>query len=94
NAQISIPKKYYSFMKKFLYQFNSEMNNIRINKSLSNDKSFWVLSVKIRKKIVQDGIKESFFDPKHVGIYIKSKQVNLMLNDKNVIFIDMRNSYE
>ncbi|MCU4136867.1 rhodanese-related sulfurtransferase [Buchnera aphidicola (Sitobion miscanthi)] len=94
NAQISIPKKYYSFMKKFLYQFNSELNNIRINKSLSNDKSFWVLSVKIRKKIVQDGIKESFFDPKNVGIYIKSKQVNLMLNDKNVIFIDMRNSYE
>lgn len=94
NAQISVPKKYYFLMKKFLYKFSSELNNLRMNKSLNNGKSFWVLSVKIRKKIVQDGIIEPFFDPNNVGIYIKSKQVNLMLNDENTIFIDMRNSYE
>ncbi|AEO08711.1 conserved protein [Buchnera aphidicola str. Ak (Acyrthosiphon kondoi)] len=94
NAQISIPKKYYFFIKKFLYHLNSELNNLRINKSLNNEKSFWVLSVKIREKIVQDGITESFFNPNNVGVYIKSKTVNLMLDNKEIIFIDMRNSYE
>ncbi|QCI17759.1 rhodanese-related sulfurtransferase [Buchnera aphidicola (Acyrthosiphon lactucae)] len=94
NAQISVPKKYYFFIKKFLYNFNLELNNLRINKSLNNEKSFWVLSVKIRQKIVQDGITEKFFNPNNVGIYLKAKEVNLMLNDKKTIFIDMRNSYE
>jgi len=95
NAQISVPKKYYFLIKKFLYEFDSQLNNLRINKSLNNDKeSFWVLSVKVRKKIVQDGITELFFKPDNVGVYIKAKQVNSMLNDKKTIFIDMRNSYE
>ncbi|QCI19926.1 MAG: rhodanese-related sulfurtransferase [Buchnera aphidicola (Brevicoryne brassicae)] len=94
NAQISVPVKNYSFIKSFLYQLDSKLNNLRINKSLNNKKSFWVLSVKTRKKIVSDGIEEHFFNPKNVGVYIKSKQVNLMLNDKKTIFIDMRNSYE
>ncbi|ADP67341.1 rhodanese-related sulfurtransferase [Buchnera aphidicola] len=94
NAQISVPKKYYSILKKFLYNFDIELNNLRINKSLDNEKSFWVLCVKIKKKIVQDGIKEHFFNPNNVGIYIQSEQVNSMLHDKKTIFIDMRNSYE
>ncbi|ANZ22570.1 sulfurtransferase [Buchnera aphidicola (Diuraphis noxia)] len=94
NAQISVPIKNYFFLKKFLYAFDSELNCIRINKSLSSKKSFWVLSVKVRKKIVSDGINESFFNPKNTGVYIKSKETNIMLNDKETIFVDMRNSYE
>ncbi|QCI20500.1 rhodanese-related sulfurtransferase [Buchnera aphidicola (Brachycaudus cardui)] len=94
NAQISVPIKNYFFIKKILYESNSALNNLRINKALNNKKSFWVLSVKIRKKIVEDGITDPCFDPNNVGIYIKSKQVNMMLHDKETIFIDMRNSYE
>ncbi|AEO08154.1 rhodanese-related sulfurtransferase [Buchnera aphidicola] len=94
NAQISIPKQYYSLLIKFLTQLDTQLKNLRINKALNNNTSFWVLSVKIRHKIVQDGITQDFFNPDHVGIYIKSKTVNLMLNDKNTIFVDMRNSYE
>ncbi|WP_284443048.1 rhodanese-related sulfurtransferase [Buchnera aphidicola] len=94
NAQISIPKKNYFLLKNFLYNFNLELKNLRINKSLNNEKSFWFLSVKVREKIVQDGIKQDFFNPKNVGTYIKSKTVNSMLSDKKIIFIDMRNSYE
>lgn len=95
NAQISIPVKYYCYMKKFLFQLDSSLKNLRINQSLSSDQqSFWVLSVKVRRKIVQDGINKPFFNFHNVGIYIKSKEVNAMLNDEKVIFIDMRNSYE
>ncbi|QCI21084.1 rhodanese-related sulfurtransferase [Buchnera aphidicola (Hyperomyzus lactucae)] len=94
NAQISVPRKNFFNLKKFLYGFDVKLNNLRLNQSLNNQRSFWVLSVKVRKKIVQDGIIEPFFNPKNVGIYIKSKTVNLMLNDKKTIFVDMRNSYE
>ncbi|MDE5285767.1 MAG: rhodanese-like domain-containing protein, partial [Buchnera aphidicola] len=34
------------------------------------------------------------FDPNNVGTYINAQQVNTMLNDDHVIFVDMRNSYE
>ncbi|QCI16034.1 rhodanese-related sulfurtransferase [Buchnera aphidicola] len=94
NAQISVPVKNYFFLKDFLYQSNLELNNLRINKSLDDKKSFWVLSVKVKKKIVQDGITIPFFNPNNVGTYIKAKKFNLMLNDPKIIFIDMRNSYE
>lgn len=94
NAQISVPIKKYFLLKKFLYQYDQELYNLRINKSLNREKSFWMLSVKVRKKIVADGIDKNFFNPKNVGIYIKAKEANAMLKDKKTIFIDMRNSYE
>ncbi|QCI22223.1 oxygen-dependent tRNA uridine(34) hydroxylase TrhO [Buchnera aphidicola] len=94
NAQISIPKTNYLILKKFLYHFDPCLNNLYINQSLNNEKSFWMLTVKVKEKIISDGIKEPFFDPNHVGVRIKSKAVNSMLNDKNTIFVDMRNSYE
>lgn len=96
NAQISIPVHRYSVLKNFLYKLHPELNNIRINKTfdINNIKAFWFLSVKIKKYIVNDGIIDPFFTFKHVGIYINAEKVNLMLNDKNTIFVDMRNSYE
>lgn len=95
NAQISIPIKFYSLIKNFLRNFDPELNNLFINKSLNHStRAFWFLSVKIKKNLVFDNIKNMQFDPNNVGIYIKSEQVNSMLHDKETIFIDMRNSYE
>lgn len=96
NAQISIPIYMYSNFKKFLYQFDPELNNLHINKTfhLNNVYAFWVFSVKVKKKIVNDGIQDPLFKFKNVGIYINAEKVNLMLKNKEIIFIDMRNSYE
>ncbi|HXK00346.1 MAG TPA: rhodanese-related sulfurtransferase [Buchnera sp. (in: enterobacteria)] len=95
NAQASVPIKFYSLMKSYLYTVHSDFKDLRINKSLDNKKSFWVLRIKVRKKILSDGINENIkFDPNSVGVYLKSVEVNKMLKDKNVIFIDMRNKYE
>ncbi|WP_186821872.1 rhodanese-related sulfurtransferase [Buchnera aphidicola] len=95
NAQISIPVKFYFLVKNLLYNFTPELNDLFINKSLNHDsQAFSVLSIKIKKNIVNDGITNPLFNSKNVGIYIKSKQVNTMLNDRKTIFIDMRNSYE
>lgn len=95
NAQISLPKKFFSIIKNFLYAFDPQLKNTFMNKALDNEKhSFWVLSVKIKKKIIDDGINNPLFNPENIGTYITSKKVNLLLNDNKTIFIDMRNSYE
>ncbi|ALD15305.1 sulfurtransferase [Buchnera aphidicola (Aphis glycines)] len=96
NAQISIPVHIYSSFKKFLYQFDSELNNVRINKTFSfnNVYAFWMFSVKVKKNIVNDGIENPLFKFEHVGTYVNAEKVNLMIQNKKIIFIDMRNSYE
>ncbi|CAL4323863.1 tRNA uridine(34) hydroxylase [Buchnera aphidicola (Protaphis terricola)] len=95
NAQISIPINKYLNFKNFLFNFHPELNNIFINKTYHNGFNvFFLLSVKIKKYIINDGIKNTLFNFKNIGIYIEAKQVNKMLYDKNTIFIDMRNSYE
>ncbi|CAL4321807.1 rhodanese-related sulfurtransferase [Buchnera aphidicola] len=94
NAQISVFSKLYNFFKKKLYTINENLNNIRLNKSLNKNKSFWFLQVKVRKKIISDGLLENNINFQNTGIYVKPKEVNSMLNDKNTIFVDMRNDYE
>ncbi|CAL4043328.1 rhodanese-related sulfurtransferase [Buchnera aphidicola] len=95
NAQVSIPIQFYSAMKSYLKNIHLDFNNLRFNKALDDKKSFWVLTIKVRKRIVSDGIDNNIkFDPNRVGIYLKSVKVNKMLCDKNVIFVDMRNKYE
>ncbi|MEO5984406.1 MAG: hypothetical protein ABIP80_02805, partial [Ferruginibacter sp.] len=56
NAQLSIPQNNYQIFKQAL-QGIPVLRGIRLNVSVDNDgKSFWVLKVKVRDKIVADGI--------------------------------------
>ncbi|MXP67473.1 rhodanese-related sulfurtransferase [Pantoea sp. Aalb] len=95
NAQISVPTNRYQKMKEMIYTFDPALNNIRMNIALDdNGKSFWVLRLKVRKRIVADGIEDNSFNSSKIGNYIKAIDVNRMLDDPNTIFIDMRNYYE
>lgn len=95
NAQISVPKCNYEKFKDLLYTSAEELNNIRINVAIEEKTlSFWVLRIKVREKIVADGITDHNFNISKVGKYLKAEQVNEMINDTNTIFVDMRNHYE
>ncbi|MXP56300.1 rhodanese-related sulfurtransferase [Pantoea sp. Mhis] len=95
NAQISILPILYEKFKQILYSFHPELNKIRMNIALNeNGISFWVLRMKVRKRIVADGIKDHNFNASNVGMYLNAKEVNSMLDDPEVMFIDMRNHYE
>ncbi|UDG81333.1 hypothetical protein GII40_00108 [Candidatus Profftia lariciata] len=95
NAQISVPTIFYKKMKTTLYQSCPQFNNLRMNVAIDdNGKSFWVLRIKIRDRIVADGINDPNFNLAHVGQYLQAKEVNVMLNDPNAIFVDIRNDYE
>jgi len=94
NAQVSVPSKSYEAFKTFLYSIDA-LNGLRLNIAVDDDgKSFWVLKVKVREKIVADGIDDPSFSMENKGKYVNAQQMNELLNDPNTIVVDMRNHYE
>ncbi|MBV9964010.1 MAG: rhodanese-related sulfurtransferase [Parafilimonas sp.] len=94
NAQVSVPQSNFEALREFLYLIN-ELNNVRLNIAVDDDgKSFWVLSVKVREKIVADGIDDPGFSMKNKGRYVNAEQMNDLLQNDDTIVIDMRNHYE
>jgi len=94
NAQISVPASNFNALKDFLYTY-SFLNGLRLNVAVDDDgKSFWVLKIKVREKIVADGIEDPAFSMERKGKYVNAKQMNELLQDDNTIVVDMRNHYE
>ncbi len=94
NAQISVPDTNFDAMRNYLYSIEP-LNGIRLNIAVDDDgKSFWVLKIKVREKIVADGINDPAFSMENKGKYVNAAQMNELLQDENTIVIDMRNHYE
>jgi len=94
NAQISVPAGNFEALKEYLYSY-PPLNGLRLNIAVDdNGKSFWVLKVKVREKIVADGINDPSFDMTRKGRYVNAGQMNALLNDPDTIVVDMRNHYE
>jgi len=94
NAQISVPQSNLEAFKNFLYSVH-ELNGVRLNIAVDDDgKSFWVLSVKVREKIVADGIADPGFSMENKGRYVNAVEMNNMMQQDDTIIIDMRNHYE
>jgi UPF0176 protein len=94
NAQISVPSSRLEEFKNYLYSIEA-LNAIRLNIAVDDDgKSFWVLKVKVREKIVADGISDPGFDMGNKGKYVTAAQMNELMKDPATIVIDMRNHYE
>jgi UPF0176 protein len=95
NAQVSIPRDNYETFVQTLYSAAPELDAVRLNVAVDDDgKSFWVLRMKVREKIVADGIDDPDFDPAKTGAYLKAADVNKMIADPDTIMVDMRNHYE
>lgn len=57
-------------------------------------KSFLKLIVKVKKKIVADGLDDDAFDTTNVGRHLDAKSWNDALAQPDTIVVDMRNCYE
>jgi UPF0176 protein len=94
NAQISVPDSNVEAFREYLNTIPA-LTNIRLNIAVDDDgKSFWVLKIKVREKIVADGITDPGFSMQNKGRYVNAKQMNELLQDEDTIVIDMRNHYE
>ena len=94
NAQLSVPLKN---LEEFKSQLNeiSFLKKIRLNIAIeSDDFSFLKLKIKVRSKIVSDGLNDDLLDFTNPGDHLDAKKFNQILNNKDTICIDMRNHYE
>lgn len=94
NAQISVPSLNVEAFRNYLYSIEP-LNGLRLNIAVDDDgKSFWVLKVKVREKIVADGIDDPAFDMRNKGRYVDAATFNQLTDDPDTIVVDMRNHYE
>ncbi len=94
NAQVSVPESNFSLFKEHLYNIEP-LQGIRLNIAVDDDgKSFWVLKIKVREKIVADGISDPLFDMRNKGRYVNAEEFNRLTDDSETVVIDMRNHYE
>ena len=93
NAQMSIPEHNW---KKFEIGLNQikELKNIPFKIAVEDDgKSFFKLTIKVRKKIVADGLSQDEYDVTNVGKHLTAKQWNQAIEEGATV-VDMRNHYE
>ena len=94
NAQISVSNENFDTFKEHLFSV-SFLNGIRLNVAIEDDgKSFYKLIIKVRNKIVADGLDDSSFDVTQCGKHLSAKEFNQLTDQDDTILIDMRNHYE
>ena len=94
NAQLSVPADQFETFKSHLDSINF-LKNIRLNVAIEqNQFSFLKLKVKVRNKIVSDGLNDDSFDSSNIGTHVNASEFNLLVEDNNTLVVDMRNHYE
>lgn len=94
NGQISVPEPRLDDFKNTLETVEF-FKGIRLNYAIEDDgKSFIKLKIKVRDKIVADGLDDSTFDPSDKGKHLSAKAFNELTDDPETIVVDMRNHYE
>ncbi len=106
NAQMNVPEHNFAAFDRFIqstkefagvpYKVAVEEKPAR-NASHSDagggQSSFLKLTIKVREKIVADGIDDPSFNPANTGEYVLAEEANAMI-DRGTTVIDMRNLYE
>lgn len=94
NAQLSVPTENLEKFKKGLYSKKS-FKDIPFKIAVEDDgKSFYKLTIKIRKKIVADGVDDPTLDTSNVGTHLTPEEFNQAMDNPETIVVDMRNQYE
>ena len=94
NAQLSLPAQKFNAFKEFLDSIYF-LENCRLNIAVEQDlKSFLKLKVKVRDKIVSDGLNDATFDVTNIGVHVDASTFNNLMEDPDTVLVDMRNHYE
>ena len=94
NAQMSVPDhnldKFLNLLQELDY-----LEDMPIKYAIEDDgKSFYKLTIKVRPKIVADGLTDDTFDVTNVGRHLSAGEFHQLVDDPKTLLIDMRNHYE
>ncbi|PIB38001.1 rhodanese-related sulfurtransferase [Maribacter sp. 4G9] len=94
NAQLSVPAENFQRFKDFLDSITF-LENVRLNIAIEQDNmSFLKLKVKVRDKILADGLNDATFDVTNKGVHVNAQKFNELIEDPDTVLVDMRNHYE
>lgn len=94
NAQMSVPEHELERFLALLYSYPS-LENVPIKYAVEDDgKSFYKLTIKVRPKLVADGLPDGSFDVSNVGTHLSALEFHQLSENPETIVVDMRNHYE
>lgn len=94
NAQIAVPARNWSKFKDYIFG-HPFIGELRLNTAVENDShSFYLLKIKVREKIVADGLDDKTFDVTNRGQHLNAKAFNELSDKEETVVVDMRNHYE
>lgn len=94
NAQLNVPEENFDRFKSALDEVTF-FQNMRLNIAVEKEAfSFYKLIVRIRPKIVADGLNDEAFDVTNKGTHVDAKRFNELADKENTVIVDMRNHYE
>lgn len=94
NGQISVPDRNFEAFRQDMYSI-PWLDGARLNIAVDDDgKSFYKLKIKVRDKIVADGLDDESFDVTRRGRHLSAEEVNELMENPDTIVVDMRNHYE
>ncbi len=94
NAQMNVPEHHWASFVHKLYA-HQEFADMPFKIAVEDDgKSFLKLTVKVREKIVADGLDEDSWDVTNVGKHLSAKEWNEAIESGKAIVVDIRNHYE
>jgi len=95
NAQMNVPQENWEQYDSWI-QSQPELAGIpyKIAVEEGDLPSFFKLTIKVKDKIVADGLDDASFDVSDTGKYLTAVEMNEYIDDPEAVIVDMRNSYE
>ena len=95
NAQMNVPDMYWDQFDAWV-QNQPELAGVPYKKAVeeADFSYFYKLTIKIRPKIVADGLDDKSFDVTNTGAYLTAEEMNQYVEDPDAVIVDMRNNYE
>lgn len=94
NAQMSIPEHNLQSFINNLHN-NPLFKGVPFKEAIEDDgKSFFALTIKVKKKIVADGLRDGTFDTENTGQRLDALSFHNMVDAPGTVVVDMRNKYE
>jgi UPF0176 protein len=94
NAQISVPENTFSAFQEYL-NGHQKFSGVPLKIAVEDNRfSFIKLKIKVRNKILADGLHDESFDVTKTGRHLSAVEFNSAMESPDTIVVDMRNNYE